>query len=191
MLSVIREHSSSFTNDALATPILGFQVGAARERNYHAIFILSVLWTRPYRSPRKRNLFSWKIVLVCLSHSLFLISSLKKYNMRTRADEDATEALVVAPCNPYLLEQRCVGPLRETAEASTHIIFTLNDAFPIQIQMTRSGLVLYRLLLVRTEYVLHCINYIWILILWEVAHRIPLVSFTTCCRQSNQIVWIG
>lgn len=109
--------------------------------------------------------------------------------MRTRADEDATEALVVAPCNPYLLEQRCVGPrpLRETAEASTHIIFTLNDAFPVQIQMTRSAHVLYRLLLVRIEYVLHCINYIWILILGEVAHRIPLVSFLTLHVAANQI----
>lgn len=105
--------------------------------------------------------------------------------MRTRADEDATEALVVAPCNPYLLEQRCVGPrpLRETAEASTHIIFTLNGAFPVQIQM------IYGLLLVRTEYVLHCINYIWILILGEVAHRIPLVSLHVAANQikSNRL----
>jgi hypothetical protein len=107
--------------------------------------------------------------------------------MKTRADEDATEALVVAPCNPYLLEQRCVGPLRETAEASTHIIFTLNDAFPVQIQMTRSAHLLCRLLLVRIEYVLHCINYIWILILGEVAHRIPLVSFLTLHVAANQI----
>jgi hypothetical protein len=91
------------------------------------------------------------------------------------------------PCNPYLLEQRCVGPLRETAEASTHIIFTLNGVFPVQIQMTRSAHVLYILLLVRTEYVLHCINYIWILILGEVAHRIPLVSFLTLHVAANQI----